>query len=69
MDRGHPPDSRRIIAQPAFDELRGKELAPGDDVQSDAEILDFVAREGESAYHPAAPARWATTTWPWSTTT
>lgn len=49
--------SRRIIAQPAFDELRGKELAPGDDVQSDAEILDFVAREGESAYHPSCTCK------------
>lgn len=49
--------SRKIIHQPAFDELRGKELSPGDDVQSDAEILDFVAREGESAYHPSCTCR------------
>lgn len=45
--------SRDIINQPAFDELRGKELAPGIDAQTDEEILDFVAREGESAYHPS----------------
>jgi choline dehydrogenase len=41
------------MTQPAFDELRGKELAPGAQAQSDEEILDFVAREGESAYHPS----------------
>ena len=49
--------SREIISQPAFDELRGKELAPGPDVQSDEEILDFVAREGESAYHPSCTCK------------
>nr|MDA3822232.1 choline dehydrogenase [Bacteroidales bacterium] len=45
--------SRNIINQPAFDELRGKELAPGIEAQTDEEILDFVANEGESAYHPS----------------
>jgi choline dehydrogenase len=45
--------TREIMTQPAFDELRGKELAPGAQAQTDEEILDFVAREGESAYHPS----------------
>jgi choline dehydrogenase len=49
--------SRNIIAQPAFDHVRGKELAPGKDIQSDEEILDFVAREGESAYHPSCTCK------------
>jgi choline dehydrogenase len=41
------------MTQPAFDAFRDQELAPGKAVQSDEEILDFVAREGESAYHPS----------------
>jgi choline dehydrogenase len=45
--------AREIMTQPAFDEFRGDELAPGENVQSDDDILDFVAREGESAYHPS----------------
>lgn len=45
--------TRKIMTQPAFDELRGEELAPGSDVQTDEEILDFIADEGESAYHPS----------------
>jgi choline dehydrogenase len=49
--------SRNIIEQPAFDELRGDELAPGKDVQTDEEILDFVAKEGESAYHPSCTCK------------
>ena len=49
--------SRQIIGQPAFDALRGEELAPGADVQTDEEILDFVARDGESAYHPSCTCK------------
>ncbi|MDW6094851.1 choline dehydrogenase [Vibrio rhizosphaerae] len=49
--------SRHIIAQPAFDDLRGEELAPGASAQTDEEILDFVAREGESAYHPSCTCK------------
>lgn len=49
--------SRNIIAQPAFDDLRGEELSPGADAQTDEEILDFVAREGESAYHPSCTCK------------
>jgi choline dehydrogenase len=49
--------TRRILGQPAFASLRGAELAPGDAVQSDSEILDFIAREGESAYHPSCTCR------------
>ncbi len=49
--------SRHIIQQPAFDALRGRELAPGEDVRSDEAILDFVAREGESAYHPSCTCK------------
>ncbi len=49
--------TRRIMTQPAFDEYRGEELAPGPTVQSDEEILDFVARQGESAYHPSCTCK------------
>ncbi|HKL48198.1 MAG TPA: choline dehydrogenase [Desulfuromonadales bacterium] len=49
--------SRDIIGQSAFDGLRGKELSPGEQAQTDEEILDFVAREGESAYHPSCTCK------------
>lgn len=49
--------SRNIINQSAFDALRGEELAPGSDHQTDEQILDFVAREGESAYHPSCTCK------------
>ena len=44
--------TREIFAQKAFDPYRGRELAPGVDVQSDDEIDAFVRDTVQSAYHP-----------------
>ena len=52
--------SRQIIETNAMDELRGEEISPGKPVQTDEEILDFVAREGESAYHPSGTCKMGT---------
>jgi len=52
--------SRKIIETSAMGELRGEELSPGKNVQTDEEILDFVAKEGESAYHPCSTCRMGT---------
>ncbi len=49
--------TREIFAQPAFDGLRGAELAPGREARSDAEIDAFVRAHTESAYHPACTCK------------
>jgi choline dehydrogenase len=49
--------SRKIIETHAMSELMGKELSPGREVQTDEEILDFIAKEGESAYHPSSTCK------------
>jgi choline dehydrogenase len=49
--------TREIFAQPAFDRFRGRELAPGAQVQTDAEIDAFVAQKVESAYHPSCSCK------------
>jgi len=49
--------TRNIMTQAAFDEYRGEELAPGPQVETDEEIIDFIAKEGESAYHPSCTCR------------
>jgi choline dehydrogenase len=49
--------ARDILAQPAFAEFSGGELSPGPAVRTDDEILDWVARDGETAYHPSCTAR------------
>lgn len=52
--------ARRILSQPAFDEFNGGEVSPGPKVGSDAEILDWVARDGETAYHPSCTCKMGT---------
>lgn len=49
--------TREIFAQPAFDRYRGREISPGDEVSSDAEIDAFIRRRVESAYHPCGTCR------------
>ncbi|MDN6322885.1 MAG: choline dehydrogenase, partial [Halomonas sp.] len=49
--------TREIIAQPAFDPYRGREIAPGPDVQTDAELDEFVRQNAETAYHPCATCK------------
>ncbi|MEE9300869.1 MAG: choline dehydrogenase [Alphaproteobacteria bacterium] len=44
--------TREVFAQKAFDEFRGREVAPGPDATSDAALDEFVAQSGETAYHP-----------------
>jgi choline dehydrogenase len=45
--------ARRILNQPAFDRYNAGELSPGPDVQTDREVLDWVARDAETALHPS----------------
>ena len=49
--------SRRILGQRAFDAYNGGELSPGPDVQSEAQILDWVGREAETALHPSCTCK------------
>ena len=45
--------TREIIAQPALDRFRGRELSPGAELRTDAEIDAFVRSRAETAYHPS----------------
>jgi choline dehydrogenase len=49
--------ARNILTQPAFDPFNGGELSPGPSVESDEEILGWVANDGETALHPSCTAR------------
>jgi choline dehydrogenase len=49
--------TRELFAQPAFAPYRGREMAPGDDCQSDACIDQFLIDKVESAYHPCGTCR------------
>jgi len=45
--------ARSILDQPAFDPYNGGETSPGPTVQSEEEVLDWVARDAETALHPS----------------
>ena len=45
--------ARSILGQPAFAQYDAGEISPGSSVQSDEEILDWVARDAETALHPS----------------
>jgi choline dehydrogenase len=45
--------ARHILTQPAFDPYNAGELSPGPSVSSDEEVLDWVARDAETALHPS----------------
>jgi choline dehydrogenase len=49
--------TREVFAQPAFDRYRGREIQPGADVQTDAQIDAFIREKVESAYHPSCSCK------------
>ncbi len=49
--------AREILAAKAFDDCRGVEVTPGDDVQSDSEVRAYVSRTAETVYHPVGTCR------------
>jgi choline dehydrogenase len=52
--------ARDILAQPAFDAYDGGETSPGSAVETDEQILDWVARDAETALHPSCTAKMGT---------
>ena len=52
--------ARHIMNQPAFDRFNAGELSPGPDIETDAEILEWVARDAETALHPSCTCKMGT---------
>ncbi|MEU4092121.1 choline dehydrogenase [Streptomyces sp. NPDC026673] len=52
--------ARTILGQPALAPYNGGEVSPGPGVETDEEILAWVAREGETALHPSCTCRMGT---------
>jgi choline dehydrogenase len=48
---------RRIVDAPPMDEFRGEEYSPGLSVKTDAEILDWIRNNSQTAYHPIGTCR------------
>jgi choline dehydrogenase len=49
--------ARSILGQPAFAPFDGGEISPGPSVETDEEILAWVAKDAETALHPSCTCR------------
>ncbi|MEX0158722.1 MULTISPECIES: choline dehydrogenase [unclassified Microbacterium] len=49
--------TRELMNQPAFASFNGGELSPGPGVETDEEILDWVAQDAETTYHPCGTCK------------
>jgi choline dehydrogenase len=49
--------ARKILTQPAFDEFNAGEISPGPSVDTDEEIMAWVAKDSETALHPSCTTK------------
>lgn len=52
--------ARNILNQPAFHPYSGGEISPGAGVSSDQQVLEWVRKDGETAYHPSCTCKMGT---------
>ncbi|MDY0375129.1 MAG: choline dehydrogenase [Desulfobacterium sp.] len=52
--------ARKIMNQPSFDEFNGGEISPGNHLQTDKDLLDWVAKDAETALHPSCTCKMGT---------
>jgi choline dehydrogenase len=49
--------TRQMVEAAAMDKFRGAELAPGKDIQTDDEMLDWIMSTAETTYHPVGTCK------------
>ncbi|RBH59016.1 MULTISPECIES: GMC family oxidoreductase N-terminal domain-containing protein [Pseudomonas] len=49
--------ARRILAAPQFDGIRGKEMLPGEAVQTDEQLLTYVRDYASTVFHPVGTCK------------
>ncbi len=49
--------SRKLLNSTAFDTFRGEEVFPGENVQSDSGLKEFIRRKAETIYHPVGTCK------------
>jgi choline dehydrogenase-like flavoprotein len=55
--------ARKILSTAAFDDIRGIEMAPGNDIQTDDEILQYLKNTTTTVYHPVGTCKMGRDTW------
>ena len=59
---------RRLFAAPALAKYVVGETLPGEDVQTDDELLDYARQTGSTVFHATCTCKMGRTAWRWSTT-
>ena len=49
--------AREVLLSTEFDEVRGKEMAPGKTLKSDEEILEYIRKTALTVYHPVGTCK------------
>lgn len=49
--------ARKVLADSSFDSLRGKEMLPGAEVQSDEQLLAYIREYGATVFHPVGTCK------------
>ncbi|PTQ73057.1 GMC family oxidoreductase [Pseudomonas sp. GV071] len=49
--------ARKVLADSSFDALRGKEMLPGAEVQSDAQLLAYIRDYAATVFHPVGTCK------------
>ena len=49
--------ARKVLADSSFDALRGKEMLPGAEVQSDEQLLAYIREYGATVFHPVGTCK------------
>lgn len=49
--------ARKILASPAFDQYRGREIVPDTDCMTDDDIRSFIRQRAETIYHPVGTCK------------
>jgi len=49
--------AREILSSPEFDSVRGVEMAPGKDVKSDEQILEYLRSTATTVFHPVGTCK------------
>jgi choline dehydrogenase-like flavoprotein len=52
--------AREVLLSKEFDEVRGKEIAPGNMVNTDEEILQYIRKTALTVYHPVGTCKMGT---------
>jgi len=49
--------ARKVLSSPVFDDIRGEEMAPGKDIQTDEQILKYLIETTTTVYHPVVTCK------------